>query len=145
MNFGGMAANPNEVRIYSLGGITNLIKFSEIEKTLLDIMKAYSIPASAVKLAIHEATNVLVVTGDGGVHNIVNQFLDALQKNAAVAAAEEKNNAKHRQEALELMIRLDAEKQQRARVEKQLEEAEQAYREARRELDRVKTGAPKGQ
>jgi hypothetical protein len=148
MGFGGvgiMPGNTNSVRVYSLGGITSTTKFTEVEATLRDVLKADNVSADAAKLAFHERTNVLVVTADSRVHDLVTQFLDALQKNVAAAATEERRGLSERREALEAMVRMDAERNERDRVTKQLEQTEAALRDAQRELDRLKSAGPKGQ
>jgi hypothetical protein len=146
MGFSGMpAANANTVRVYSLGGITNTTKFADVEATLRDVLKADGVSADAAKLAFHEHTNVLVVTADSRVHELVTQYLDALQKNVAIAMAEEKRGGADRRELIEVVSRLKAEQDQRERVTKQLEETEQLLRNAQRELDRLKAAGPKGQ
>jgi hypothetical protein len=148
MGFGGIMAAPNasnSVRVYSLGGITNTTKFPDVEATLRDVLKADGVSADAAKLAFHEHTNVLVVTADSRVHDLVTQYLEALQKNVAVAMAEEKRGGGDRREAVEALIRLNAEREQRERVTKQLAETEALLREAQRELDRTKAAVPKPQ
>lgn len=144
--FGGAApGNASSVRVYSLGGITNTTKFTEVEATLRDVLKADGVSADAAKLAFHERTNVLVVTADSRVHDLVTQYLEALQKNVAAAMAEEKRSGGDRREAVEALIRLDAERDQRERVTKQLSETEDMLRAAQRELDRLKGAGPKSQ
>jgi hypothetical protein len=146
LGIGGMTEpNSNAVRVYSLGGITNTTKFADVEATLRDVLKAAGISADAAKLAFHEGTNVLVVTADSRVHDLVAQYLDALQKNVAVAMAEEKRGGADRRELIEVVSRLKAEQDQRERVTKQLEDTEALFRNAQRELDRIKAGGPKGQ
>jgi hypothetical protein len=146
MGFSGMpAANANTVRVYSLGGITNTTKFAEVEATLRDVLKADGVSADAAKLAFHEHTNVLVVTADSRVHELVTQYLDALQKNVAIAMAEEKRSGSDRREAVEALIRLQAEQQQREKVTRQLADTEEMLRAVQRELDRIKAAGPKGQ
>ena len=144
--FGGAApGNASSVRVYSLGGITNTTKFTEVEATLRDVLKADGVSADAAKLAFHERTNVLVVTADSRVHDLVTQYLEALQKNVAAAMAEDKRSGGDRREAVEALIRLDAERDQRERVTKQLSETEDMLRAAQRELDRLKGAGPKSQ
>jgi hypothetical protein len=147
MGFPGIMAAPNAntVRVYSLGGITNTTKFADVEATLRDVLKADGVSADAAKLAFHEGTNVLVVTADSRVHDLVTQYLDALQKNVAVAMAEERRGGADRRELIEVVSRLKAEQDQRERVTKQLEETEALFRNAQRELDRIKAAGPKGQ
>jgi hypothetical protein len=142
--FGGMAA-PSSVRVYSLGGITNTTKFAEVEATLRDVLKADGVSADAAKLAFHEHTNVLVVTADSRVHDLVTQYLDALQKNVAAAMADERRSGSDRREAVEALIRLQAEQQQREKVTRQLADTEEMLRATQRELDRIKAAGPKGQ
>jgi hypothetical protein len=146
MGFSGMPApNANTVRVYSLGGITNTTKFADVEATLRDVLKADGVSADATKLAFHEGTNVLVVTADSRVHDLVTEYLGALQKNVAVAMAEEKRSGADRRELIEVVSRLKAEQDQREKVTKQLEDTEQLLRNAQRELDRIKAAGPKGQ
>jgi hypothetical protein len=139
------APNANTVRVYSLGGITNTTKFADVEATLRDVLKAGGVSADAAKLAFHEQTNVLVVTADLQVHELITQYLDALQKNVVAATVEDKRSGADRREVIEAMTRLRAEQDQRERVTKQLEETEQLLRNAQRELDRLNAAAPKRQ
>jgi hypothetical protein len=144
--FGGFPrANEDGVRVYSLGGITNSMKFTDVEATLRDVLKAGGVSGNAAKLAIHDRTNVLVVTASSRTHDMVTQYLEALQRNVTAAMAEEKRSGGERREAVEALIRLDAEREQRDKITKQLAETEDKLRAAQRELDRAKGGGPKAQ
>jgi hypothetical protein len=146
MGFGGMgSASASSVRVYSLGGITNTTKFNDVEATLRDVLKADGVAADAAKLAFHDRTNVLVVNADSRVQELVAQYLEALQKNVAAAMAEDKRSSSDRREAVEALIRLDAERDQRDRLVKQLAETEAMLRDSQRELDRIKAAVPKPQ
>jgi hypothetical protein len=146
MGFPGMAtAGTNNVRVYSLGGITNTTKFDDVEATLRDVLKADGVSSDAAKLAFHQRTNVLVVAADSRVHELVTQFLEALQKNVAAAAAEEKRNGVDRRELVDAIHRLQIEQDQREKVTKQLSETEATLRDAQRELDRLKATGSKPQ
>jgi hypothetical protein len=146
MNLGGMGTpNASTVRVYSLGGITNTTKFDDVEATLRDLLKADGVSADAAKLAFHQRTNVLIVTADSHVHDMVAQYLDALQKNVAAAMAEEKRSGGDRRETVEAVVRLQAERDQREKVTKQLADTEAVLRDAQRELDRLKATGPKTQ
>ncbi len=139
----GMSAIASNVRVYGLGGIIGSTDLKEIEKTLYEVLKADIISSQSAKIAFHDRTNVLVVTGEPKVHEMVGQYLEALQKNVTAAAQEQARNNNARQELIEAKVRMQAEMEERAKLTKQLEETEAALREARRELDRRMNTAPK--
>jgi hypothetical protein len=62
-----MGLNPHgqgpSVRVYPLGNITSNVKFPDVEATLQEVLKADGGTTDSTKLAVHEKTNVLVVTG----------------------------------------------------------------------------------
>jgi hypothetical protein len=138
----GPSLNQGNVRVYSLGSITNTVKFADVEKTLSDLLKSAGISSDSAKLGFHEKTNVLVVTADQMVHDLVNQYLEALQRNVAAANAEGQRNT-FREEMVEAKVRIAAEAEQRASLMKQMEDTEQRLRETQRELDRLRATVPK--
>ena len=142
---GGGGLSPSGVRVYSLGGITGNTKFDDVEATLKDVLRADGVSADAAKLAFHQRTNVLVVNGDYRVQELVGQFLEALQKNAAAAAAEDARGSSARQELIEAKVRMQAELEVRAELSKRLEETESQLRVTQRELDRLSNRTPKPQ
>ena len=148
VGFGGMpgpSPTASNVRVYGLGGIIGSTDLKEIEKTLYEVLKADIISSQNAKIAFHDRTNVLVVTGEPKVHEMVGQYLEALQKNVSAAAQEHARDNNVRQELIEANVRIQAEIEARAKLTKQLEETEAALREAQRELDRRTNTAPKPQ
>lgn len=120
-----VSAEPSTaVRVYALGGITTRTKFTEIEATLTAVLKADGV-ADTAKFALHEKTNVLVVTGPNRVHELVLQLVEALRKNHADAEAGNEVRQKVFQEVTEMQIRLSAENEQKVRLAEQLAKAEE--------------------
>ena len=138
-----MGGPAQSVHVYGLGTITTTVKFAEVEATLREVLQAGGISSEAAKIAFHEKTNVLVVTGDPAAHALVRQYLEALQKNAGEAAAQNRYETKLNQAAIEAEVRLNAEQNEHRRTEKRLEEMHRELSEAARELDRLKATAPK--
>jgi hypothetical protein len=141
--FVNVGNSPPAVRVYPLGGVTTMIKFSEIEATLRDVLKAEGIAPDTAKLALHEKTNVLVVTGTSRVHELVTELLDALRKNQTDAQAANDLRETALREVTDLRIRLDAEQQQKAKLGDQLGKSEAQLRELDQELGRLKATAVK--
>jgi hypothetical protein len=133
------------VRVYSLGEITSAVKFGEVIQTLEDLLKASGISLETAKLAIHEKTNVLVVTGDLRVQELVGQLLDALQRNSISAATQNSRDENARLQKVELEMRLKAEADQSKRLQMRLEESEAQLTKLQRELDRVSHAAAPSQ
>jgi RNA polymerase sigma-70 factor (ECF subfamily) len=75
-----------------------MVKFGDVVQTLEDLLKSSGVSLETAKLAVHEKTNVLFVTGDQRVQELVEQLLDALQKNMAVVNARDDS----RREAIEM-------------------------------------------
>jgi hypothetical protein len=130
------------VRVHALGEITNQVKFSDVAQTLEELLKAAGVSLDTAKLKVHEKTNVLVVTGDAHVQDLVSQLLEALQQNAAIATAQNSREQDGRRQAVELETRLNAERDQAQRLMKRLDEAESQLTTVQRELDRAKAAAP---
>jgi hypothetical protein len=131
------------VRVYSLGGLSSETKFPDIEATLRDVLKADGIAGDAAKFALHEKTNILVVTGNNRVHELVAQLLNALRSNQKDAEARNSFVNDVRRETTELKVRLNAEQEQKARLSEQLAKTDAQLRELERELARLKATAVK--
>lgn len=112
------------VRVYALGGITTRAKFTDVEATLREVLKADGIAADTAKFALHEKTNVLVVTGSNRVHELVLQLVEALRKNHADAEKGNELRQNAIREVTEMQIRLGGEQEQKARLAEQLAKAE---------------------
>jgi len=139
----GTPVSTRNVRVYPLASITTMTTFADVEKTLRELLKAEEIAADAAKLAMHEKTNVLVVTGDEQVHRVVSQLLEALQKNTAAATVRNNQEERGRLELMESRVRLEAMQHENKRLDVQLQEAESKLRDLQRELDRAKATDPK--
>ena len=139
----GAPVSTRSVRVYPLASVTTITTFADVEKTLRELLTADGIAADAAKLAMHEKTNVLVVTGDEQVHTVVSQLLDALQKNTAAATVRNNQEEKSRFELVESRVRLEAMQDANKRLDVQLQEAEARLRDLQRELDRAKAADPK--
>lgn len=91
-------------RIYPLGAVTRQAHerpvlnengqpkwpastFSDLEKTLREVLKADGVAENQVTLAFHEKTNVLVVNAAEPVHGLVEQLLRALTQNGDQTSA----------------------------------------------------------
>jgi hypothetical protein len=134
----GLTSQNPAVRIYPLGTITTTVKFPDIEATLHDVLKAEGAIAEATKLALHEKTNVLVVTGPPQAQELVSQCIEALQKNqlAADDAAGIRNDITR--ETTQLRIELQAQEREKARLNEQLAKTEAELRDLAHEMDRLK-------
>jgi hypothetical protein len=132
------AANISVARVYPLGTLTTITKFNELEETLREVLKAGGIPSTEVKLALHEKTNVLIVTGNQRVHEAVKQLLDALEKNTASADVANRRGEDVRREMIQMQVRLEAEKDERARLMKQMAQMEEQRSALVEELERAK-------
>jgi hypothetical protein len=136
----GFTAPPQSgplVRVYSLGEITTRVKFGDVVQTLEELLTASGIALDSAKVAVHEKTNVLVVTGEQRVQEVVRQLVEALQKNSEVAAAQNSHEENARLEKVELQARLNLETEQTKRLQMRLEESEAQITKLQRELDRV--------
>ena len=131
------------VRVYPLGGITTVVKFPEIESTLQEVLKAGSVPAENAKFALHEKTNVLVVTAPERVQALVEQFLEALHKNHAEAESAQDLHEQARRETVALRTQLEVEQQQRKNLEQELAESQARLRKLDQELSRAKDSTTK--
>jgi hypothetical protein len=130
------------VRVYSLGEITTTVKFADVVQTLEDLLKASGISLESAKLAVHEKTNVIVVSGDLRVQELVGELLEALQRNTAVASAQRSRDDSSRRDMIEMEVRLNAERDQSNRLKQQLDQSEAQLTKLQRELDRVSHAAP---
>lgn len=140
-----MGLNPGAqspaVRVYPLGNVTSIVKFQDIEATLHDVLKAEGSAADSTKLALHEKTNVLVVTGPPRAHELVSQLLEALQKNQAAAEGAVGPREDFLRETTEMRVRLDAQSREKDRLEQQLAKSDAELRELTNELARMKASA----
>jgi hypothetical protein len=140
-----MGLNPGTqspaARVYPLGNVTTIVKFQDIEATLHDVLKAEGSAADSTKLALHEKTNVLVVTGPPRAHELVSQLLEALQKNQAAAESASGPREDFLRETTEMRVRLDAQSREKDRLEQQLAKSDAELRELTNELARVKASA----
>ena len=118
------------------------MKFNDVAKTLEDLLKAAGVSLDTAKLAVHEKTNVLMVTGDQKVQELVTQLLDALQQNTIAANAQRSRDESARREMIELEMRLNAERDQSKRLQQLLEQSESQLTKVQRELDRVTPATP---
>jgi hypothetical protein len=144
VSFGpAMAENVATARVYPLGNLTTVTKFNEVEETLREVFKAGGISSTDVKLALHEKTNVLIVTGNQRVHDAVKQLLDALEKNTAAADLANRRGEEARRDMIQMQVRAEAEKEERMRLMKQMEQIEAQRSELAQELERVKAARPK--
>jgi hypothetical protein len=137
------AENVSAARVYPLGTLTTITKFNEVEETLREVFKAGGIPPTEVKLALHEKTNVLIVTGNQRVHEAVKQLLDALEKNTAAAEVASRRGDDVRREMIQMQVRLEAEKDERMRLMKHMEQSEAHRLELVQELERAKAAKPR--
>jgi hypothetical protein len=142
-----MGLNPQNpvVRIYPLGTITSTVKFPDIEATLHDVLKAEGAAADSTKLAVHEKTNVLVVTGPPQTQELVNQYVEALQKNQSAAQNAESVRNEVTGEITKLRIELQAQEREKARLNDQLAKTEAELRTVQQDFDRLKVSAGKSQ
>jgi len=125
-------------RIYPLGAVTAATKFPDLEKTLRDIFKADGVAENQVSLALHEKTNVLVVNASGQVHNLVEDFLTALNTNTS--QAERLNTTRDRamgREELESAVRAQK------RLAEELAERDALLRELQKELRKLQDAGQK--
>ena len=144
VSFGSTPAeNVSSARVYPLGTITTVTKFTDVEETLREVLKAGGIGSSDVKLALHEKTNVLIVTGTTRVHEAVKQLLDALEKNTAASELANRRGDENRRDLIQMQVRLEAEKEERARLMKQMEQVEAQRAELVQELERVRAAKPR--
>jgi hypothetical protein len=144
MTFGAAPSeNVSTARVYPLGTLTTITKFNDVEETLREVFKAGGISSADLKLALHEKTNVLIVTGNQRVHEAVKQLLDALEKNTAAAELANRLRDDVRREVIQMQVRLDAEQNERARLAKQLDHLESQRAELSQELERFKAARPK--
>jgi hypothetical protein len=132
------AGNVSVARVYPLGTLTTVTKFNDVEETLREVFKAGGIPPTEVKLALHEKTNVLIVTGNQRVHEAVKQLLDALEKNTAAAEVANRRGDDVRREMIQMQVRLDAEKDERARLMKQIDQLETQRSQLVQEFERAR-------
>jgi hypothetical protein len=139
VSFGSAPAeNVSVARVYPLGALTTVTKFNDVEETLREVFKAGGIPPTEVKLALHEKTNVLIVTGNQRVHEAVKQLLDALEKNTAAAELANRRGDDVRREMIQMQVRLDAEKDERARLMKQIDQLETQRSQLVQEFERAR-------
>ena len=144
LSFSSPAKSAPFVRVYGLGEITTAVKFNDVLQSVEEVLKASGVPPDSMKAAVHEKTNVLVVTGDARVHELIGQVIQALEKNTAREAAQQSRSEEARRQAIEADVRLNAEESQRKRLEEQLKSAESELSKVQRELDRVRsTTSPK--
>ncbi|HEX5176528.1 MAG TPA: hypothetical protein VFV83_05845 [Chthoniobacteraceae bacterium] len=135
-----MGLNPQNpvVRIYPLGTITTTVKFPDIEATLHDVLKAEEGVAESTKLALHEKTNVLVVTGPPQAQELVNQYVEALQKNQTAAENASGSRNELTRETTQLRIELQAQEHEKARLNEQLAKTDAQLRDLMHEMERLK-------
>jgi (2Fe-2S) ferredoxin len=135
-----MGLNPQTpvVRVYPLGTITTTVKFPDIEATLQDVLKAESGVAESTKLALHEKTNVLVVTGPPQAQELVSQYVEALQKNQTAAENQSGSRNELTRETTELRIELQAQEREKARLNEQLAKTDAQLRDLMHEMERLK-------
>jgi hypothetical protein len=144
MSFGSTPAeNVSSARVYPLGSITTVTKFNDVEETLREVLQAGGIGSSDVKLALHEKTNVLIVTGTTRVHEAVKQLLDALEKNTAASEVANRRGDESRRDIIQMQVRLEAEREERARLMKQMEQLESQRAEIVQELERARAAKPR--
>ncbi len=127
----GSQPPPITTRVYALAETTRSTPFTDIEKTLLEILELDGSKPEDAKISLHEKTNVLVVRAREPIHSLVAQLLESLEKNAkesdtsAAAKAERRyqsliSEVKLREQQMELKLQ-DAERQ-RARVEQEMQQ-----------------------
>lgn len=132
------AKTARTTRIYPLGAVTAATKFPDLEKTLREIFKADGVAEKEVSLALHEKTNVLVVNAGEQVHNLVEQFLTALNTNTS--QAERLNTTRDRAMGRE---ELEAAARAQRRLEQELAERDAQMRELQKELRKLQDAVQK--
>jgi len=139
---GSKDASP-AVRVYPLGGITSVVKFPDIEATLRDVLKAGSVPADDAKFALHEKTNVLVVTASERVQGLVEEFLEALRKNQADIESSRNLQDEAMRESIGLRTQIEAEQRQRKVLEEEVAQSRAMLRKLVQELSGLKNTTSK--
>lgn len=128
-----VAENSRETRVYALGSLVWYAPFPDIEKTLREMLETDGFKPGDIKLSFHEKTNVLVANGAPRAHQLIDQLIQALSRDASVRQAENQST-----ESRNLRDEL-------ARQTTSLKEAEEHIQELRKAADAAQAARAKAE